>query len=166
MRSFPGTSSEDFERFKRDFRTSAYTCRFNGCTRATIGFGDDQARTEHEKSHTQILRCTFPGCRYDLPFRSTNALRSHMTKYHAPPKAKTGPRTLRKSKARAKLRADPSEAGEAYSNRLATDEPYTSTKPVLCTVWEKCMSEVAGEGLEWIETGEGWCTAFATVVCA
>ncbi|RFU23938.1 hypothetical protein B7463_g12396, partial [Scytalidium lignicola] len=74
-----------------------------------------------------------------------------------------GPRTLRKSKARSKLRAEPSGAGEAYSSRLAIDEPYTSTKPVLCTVWEKCMSKLPGRGLEWIETGEGWCTAFATV---
>lgn len=89
-----------------------------------------------------------------------------MTKFHAPPKAKTGPRTLRKSKARSKLRAEPGGPGEAYSSRLAIDEPYTSTKPVHCTVWEKCMSKLPGRGLEWIETGEGWCTAFATVVCA
>ncbi|KAF4635514.1 hypothetical protein G7Y89_g2570 [Cudoniella acicularis] len=165
MQNFPGASSEDFERFKRDFRTAAYTCRYMGCSRATVGFGDDQARVEHERSHTQMLKCTFPGCKYDLPFRSTNTLKSHMAKYHAPPKATVAPRTLRRSKNHSKLLPERGAASGAISkenqNVAAKSDRYTSSEPVICIVWEQCMGE--NGLLEWIECGEGWCTAFATM---
>ncbi|KAI0182868.1 hypothetical protein EV127DRAFT_457871 [Xylaria flabelliformis] len=40
-------STQELEEFKRHFRTSAYTCRFGSCPRATIGFGSKEARLEH-----------------------------------------------------------------------------------------------------------------------
>lgn len=85
MPSFPGISAEDLAAFKRGHAFSAYTCRFPGCTWATVGFENDTLRCDHEMKHTQKLRCTVPGCGYDLPFTSTKALKGHCSTYHAPP---------------------------------------------------------------------------------
>lgn len=85
MPSFPGILAEDLAAFKRGHAFSAYTCRFPGCTWATVGFENDTLRCDHEMKHTQKLRCTVSGCGYDLPFASTKALKSHYSTYHAPP---------------------------------------------------------------------------------
>lgn len=60
------------------------------------------------------------------------------------------------------------ERGASEESQIATtgNDPATgidflplvkTTKPAFCMVWEKSMGET---GLEWIECGEGWCTAF------
>lgn len=95
--TYPGVSAEELELFKTHFRTSAYTCRLNSCFRATLGFESAKKCLEHEKSHVQCLRCTFPGCQYP-PFISPQALRSHTNKYHnpnPPRKAIRSPRRVR-----------------------------------------------------------------------
>ncbi|KAE9985892.1 hypothetical protein EG328_006732 [Venturia inaequalis] len=85
MPSFPGISPENLAAFKQGHAFSAYTCRFPGCTWATVGFENDTLRCDHEVKHTQKLRCTVPDCGYDLPFSSPNALKGHHKRYHAPP---------------------------------------------------------------------------------
>lgn len=132
-----------------------------------MGFEDDRARDKHEKEHVQVLRCVYSGCNYDLPFRTTNALRSHITKFHAPPKTTTAPRTLRRSSHAPR----PPRANLASGNKLpnannVSDETnnYVEqfiTKGVFCTVWEMCTLET---GPQWIECGEGLCIGFAFIV--
>jgi hypothetical protein len=72
---------EELELFKREFRTSAYTCRLPSCPRATAGFDTNELRLEHEVTHTQRLRCLYPGCQCP-PFGSTRALKNHETTCH------------------------------------------------------------------------------------
>ncbi|KAL7792442.1 hypothetical protein V8C37DRAFT_416340 [Trichoderma ceciliae] len=99
MRSFSDVSPAEFERFKVDFRTSVYTCKFPGCSRATVGFEDDHSRAEHERGHGEMLRCTVPGCGYDIALRTSKALKSHLSKHHPAAVESAKPRrTLRRTK--------------------------------------------------------------------
>jgi hypothetical protein len=82
--SIPGVSAEELAAFKRAHAFSAYTCRFLGCAWATVGFGNDELRCDHETKHTQRLRCTIPDCGYDMPFPSMKALKGHYNTYHTP----------------------------------------------------------------------------------
>lgn len=93
----PRVLPEDLERFKREFRTSAFTCRFPNCPRATLGFRDEKAQVEHETRHTQRFICDIAGCQYP-PFVSDRALRGHVTKCHQP-----------KNEARRNIRRKPGE---------------------------------------------------------
>ncbi|KAH7360362.1 NACHT domain protein [Rhexocercosporidium sp. MPI-PUGE-AT-0058] len=81
LQDFPGVTVEELELFKREFRTSAYTCRFPLCPRATAGFERNELRLEHEATHIQRLHCQYAGCQYP-PFTSTRALRNHEIKCH------------------------------------------------------------------------------------
>ncbi|KAK5987283.1 Vegetative incompatibility HET-E-1-like protein [Cladobotryum mycophilum] len=49
--SYSGVSLQTVERFKQDFRTSAFTCRLRSCVHATLGFDDDESRLAHETNH-------------------------------------------------------------------------------------------------------------------
>lgn len=89
---FPGVSAEELELFKRQFCTSAFTCRLKSCPRATMGFDSAQPLREHELSHICRLRCPFSGCHYP-PFPSAQALRSHERRVHQPNPA---PRPIRR----------------------------------------------------------------------
>jgi hypothetical protein len=81
IQDFPGVTPEELELFKREFRTSAYTCRLPSCPRATAGFDTNELRLDHEATHTQRLQCLYPGCQYP-PFTSTRALKNHENKCH------------------------------------------------------------------------------------
>jgi hypothetical protein len=81
IQDFSGVTLEELELFKREFRTSAYTCRFPLCPRATAGFDTNEFRLEHEATHTQHLRCLYPGCQYP-PFMSARALKNHESRCH------------------------------------------------------------------------------------
>jgi len=78
---FPGVSAEELELFKRQFHTSAFTCRIKSCPRATVGFDSAQLLQEHQFSHICRLRCPFPGCQ-NPPFSSGQALRRHEQRVH------------------------------------------------------------------------------------
>jgi hypothetical protein len=78
---FPGISAEELELFKRQFHTSAFTCRLKSCPRATVGFDSAQLLRQHELSHVCRLRCASPGCHYP-PFPSAQALRRHEQRVH------------------------------------------------------------------------------------
>jgi len=80
---FPGVTAEELEMFKSQFRNSAFTCRLHFCPRATLGFGSEKLRLDHEMSHMRRFRCTFPGCQYP-PFGSYQSLKNHLNKYHNP----------------------------------------------------------------------------------
>ncbi|KAK2007912.1 WD40 repeat-like protein [Colletotrichum eremochloae] len=79
--SHPGVSSQELERFKQDFRCSAFTCRFWPCPLAGTGFESEDLRNNHEKIHEPRVSCEVPGCQYP-PFASTSALKKHQTKEH------------------------------------------------------------------------------------
>ncbi|OPB39620.1 hypothetical protein A0O28_0053260 [Trichoderma guizhouense] len=79
--SFPGITFEELEKFKRNFRTAAFTCRVRNCPRATTGFTDEKKLSEHERTHTQRIMCTVPDCQYP-PLTSSRALNVHMSKCH------------------------------------------------------------------------------------
>ncbi|KAL0475570.1 hypothetical protein QR685DRAFT_568337 [Neurospora intermedia] len=94
LTNISGISPEDLDRFQKEFRTSAFTCRFPNCPRAALGFPDEKARSDHETRHTQRINCTVVGCHYP-PFVSARALRDHVSKCHQPQN------TIRKSIRRA-----------------------------------------------------------------
>ncbi|KAK4444371.1 hypothetical protein QBC34DRAFT_475092 [Podospora aff. communis PSN243] len=96
-RSFPGTSMEDLDRFKKSHKTPAFTCHLNGCARSTTGFENDRLRKEHEKSHVSRLYCDHPGCEYP-PFSSARALKSHMAKWHEQAQQQKPKRSIRPPK--------------------------------------------------------------------
>ncbi|UKZ96821.1 uncharacterized protein TrAFT101_011597 [Trichoderma asperellum] len=79
--SFPGITAEELEKFKRDFRTAAFTCSFQNCPCTSIGFTDEKKLSEHEGRHVQRIICTVPNCPYP-PLASSRALRAHMSKCH------------------------------------------------------------------------------------
>ncbi|EGZ76362.1 hypothetical protein NEUTE2DRAFT_98097 [Neurospora tetrasperma FGSC 2509] len=75
LTSISGISPEDLDRFKKEFRTSAFTCRFPNCPRAALGFPDEKAKSEHETRHTQRINCTAVGCQYP-PFVSAQSTKT------------------------------------------------------------------------------------------
>jgi hypothetical protein len=83
LSDFPGVSKEDLERFKREYCTTAFTCRLFSCPRAMTGFESEALRLQHEAMHRFHLKCSFPGCQYP-PFVSVRALKSHESKFHPP----------------------------------------------------------------------------------
>ena len=89
---YPGISADDFELFKSQFRSAAFTCRLSFCPRATTGFVSEELCRQHEIAHTRIAMCTVPECKYP-PFVSMNALKNHIRKNHT---AKPPRRSIRK----------------------------------------------------------------------
>ncbi|KAH7250958.1 chromatin remodelling complex Rsc7/Swp82 subunit-domain-containing protein [Fusarium tricinctum] len=84
--SFPGASIQELERFKQDFRLSAFTCRFKGCPFSGTGFDDEGLRNRHEEqTHAPRIACEVPGCQYP-PFASIKALKAHNAQIHNPDK--------------------------------------------------------------------------------
>ncbi|KAK3345804.1 hypothetical protein B0T25DRAFT_460566 [Lasiosphaeria hispida] len=79
---FPRFGVQEFEKFKRDFCSTAFTCRFSGCPLASTGFQSKALRDKHELSHAPRVPCDVPDCRYPGPFPSTQALRNHKLKHH------------------------------------------------------------------------------------
>ncbi|KAI0459295.1 hypothetical protein F5B21DRAFT_526028 [Xylaria acuta] len=78
---YPGLSPRELERFKLHFRTSAYTCRFSSCPRATLGFESKRAWLEHEAAHLRRFVCAVAECQYP-PFFSAKALQNHARIHH------------------------------------------------------------------------------------
>ena len=79
--NFPSISIRQLEKFKQDFRSAVFTCRFNCCPLGQTGFDSEALRDEHERTHTPTVLCEVPGCTYP-PFPSTRALKNHCAKYH------------------------------------------------------------------------------------
>ncbi|KAK2031757.1 hypothetical protein LX32DRAFT_257615 [Colletotrichum zoysiae] len=79
--SHPGASLQELERFKQDFRCSAFTCRLWSCPLAGTGFESEDLRNDHEKIHEPRVSCEVPGCQYP-PFASASALNKHQNKEH------------------------------------------------------------------------------------
>jgi len=82
LTEFPGVSPGELAKFKKSHGCSAFTCRFSGCIHTSTGFESDRIRSEHEATHTKLLKCTVGDCKYELPFSSTKMLKSHISKYH------------------------------------------------------------------------------------
>ncbi|KAI0129640.1 hypothetical protein BJ170DRAFT_700831 [Xylariales sp. AK1849] len=80
---YPGVSSEELADFKKQFYTSAFTCRLRLCPYATLGFELESLRDDHEAVHARRFPCTNPDCRYP-PFISADALRKHVDNKHTP----------------------------------------------------------------------------------
>jgi hypothetical protein len=78
---FSGVSIQELEKFKQDFRSTAFTCRFYPCPFASTGFANGALQDEHEQAHTPRIHCDSPSCHYP-PFGSPAALRKHKSKHH------------------------------------------------------------------------------------
>lgn len=79
--SLLGVGAHEFERFKEDFATAAFTCRAWRCPLASTGFKTGALRDEHERAHLPRLSCDISGCRYPV-FPSISALKNHKSKHH------------------------------------------------------------------------------------
>ncbi|TGJ84975.1 hypothetical protein E0Z10_g3807 [Xylaria hypoxylon] len=109
---YPGVSPKELEEFKLNFRTSAYTCRFASCPRATLGFESKDAFMEHEKAHLRRWPCTIFGCQYP-PFDSAKSLQAHSRTHHSnTPQQRPIRQTQR-----------PDEYFQAHSRTLHSDTP-------------------------------------------
>ncbi|KAK8872564.1 hypothetical protein PGQ11_003078 [Apiospora arundinis] len=80
---FPGITAAEFNSFKRQSRSSAFTCRVKGCPQATEGLESQAKCHEHELLHVRRPECTYPGCQYP-PFVSSAALKRHINTSHNP----------------------------------------------------------------------------------
>ncbi|KAL6906930.1 hypothetical protein GGI43DRAFT_396167 [Trichoderma evansii] len=49
--TYPGASIQELERFKQNFRTSAFTCRIWSCSHAALGFDNLEDLNVHEEEH-------------------------------------------------------------------------------------------------------------------
>lgn len=78
---YPGTSSEELQRFKTQFRGAAFTCRFGTCPSATTGFDSAAERDEHELTHSKFFTCPIPDCKYPA-LVSKAAVQRHIKKLH------------------------------------------------------------------------------------
>lgn len=76
----PTVSLHDLERFKQNFRTSAYTCQIWSCRHAVFGFNSSKDLKHHEADHRKKL-CHHPNCQYPV-FNSAESLRDHTEKSH------------------------------------------------------------------------------------
>ncbi|ETS86312.1 hypothetical protein PFICI_00140 [Pestalotiopsis fici W106-1] len=81
QRDYPEISSEELQRFKNQFRNSGFTCRFDKCHFATIGFDSYAERNEHELTHSKPFTCPITDCKYPA-FVSKAAVQRHVNKIH------------------------------------------------------------------------------------
>lgn len=79
-RTYKDVSFQELERFKQNFRTSAFTCRIWSCRHATFGFNNLEDLIIHETDHQKQI-CSFQGCEYPI-FSSAEALKTHVGKVH------------------------------------------------------------------------------------
>ncbi|EXM13004.1 hypothetical protein V3481_017379 [Fusarium oxysporum f. sp. vasinfectum] len=119
LRACASVSLHDLERFRQEFRTSAFTCRLPSCPRSTDGFEDHSLRLAHESSHRRIL-CDVQGCLYP-PFPDTEALRRHQRKCHKSQLVDTRRKVIRKI-SKSTLRPEVSTQTEQRSRPLITEE--------------------------------------------
>jgi hypothetical protein len=90
--SFTGLTSEQLSAFKAVNSSSAYICRYPGCTAIVAGFDTFDARATHEKIHAPPLVCPHSGCKYKLAFGNLQSLARHVRNFH-----ESGPTTIPKS---------------------------------------------------------------------
>ncbi|KAK4243691.1 hypothetical protein C7999DRAFT_44542 [Corynascus novoguineensis] len=114
---FPGISAEELEVFKKQFRTSAFTCHLKSCPRGTAGFDSAQLLREHELSHIRRFKCAFPVCQYP-PFPSAQGLRRHERRDHQQNPAR---RPIRRV-----TRVDLDFANSMQTNDVLTDFDFDS----------------------------------------
>ncbi|KAH8663858.1 hypothetical protein BGZ61DRAFT_431827 [Ilyonectria robusta] len=93
LRSYQGFSFQELERFRQDFRATAFTCRFSSCPKTTNGFKTHCLRLEHEASHS-VITCPVQGCQYPS-FPSTSALKRHQQSCHSGDMPDSGRKVIR-----------------------------------------------------------------------
>ena len=83
--------------FKTRYESSANTCRFRGCPRATDGYSTKQLLEEHEGSHTGGIKCAEPSCSFSrIGFKNSAGLKRHTNEYHATPETIIKPAVVRR----------------------------------------------------------------------
>lgn len=93
LRSYQGFTFQELERFRQEFRATAFTCRFSSCPKTTNGFKTHCLRLEHEASHS-VIECRVQGCQYP-PFPSTSALKRHQQSCHSGEMPDSGRKVIR-----------------------------------------------------------------------
>ncbi|CCC06355.1 hypothetical protein SMACR_12714 [Sordaria macrospora] len=137
LSTIPGVLPEDLDRFKNEFRTSAFTCRFPNFSRAALRFNDEKLQSAHETGHTQRINCVILGCQYP-PFASTRALRDHVSRCH---QTQNAIRKRIKRTSGGKLSSEPviqkmpalTSMADFYPG--STSYPHPPPPPLLLTSW-------------------------------
>ncbi|KAI9674908.1 MAG: hypothetical protein M1822_009011 [Bathelium mastoideum] len=74
-----GLPKERLDAFKKSYASSAFRCRYPFCRKGSMGFGSDQLRTEHEKTHMRRVFCTLSDCSYSrIGFLNKKGLSTHL----------------------------------------------------------------------------------------
>ena len=128
LRSCTGVSFQELERFKREFRTSAFTCRLWSCPYAGSGFDNNKDRLVHEVSHWGIV-CPVPGCLYP-PFTSKKSLDGHRAECHGNSSGIMR-KSIRRSPGSSKPGASYTLGDQEPDSSLLSDQPMNSSKPSL-----------------------------------
>ncbi|KAK4465023.1 hypothetical protein QBC42DRAFT_262341 [Cladorrhinum samala] len=126
MRTFAGVDLPAFERFKVDFRTTAYACRMLLCPRASAGFDSEEQLLEHEASHLRII-CKVAGCQYPT-FSSKQALAQHQAKFHPTDTATPRLKAIRRLQSRL---APSMSLRESYQSHKETGRELVGQAPGL-----------------------------------
>ncbi|KAH7303097.1 hypothetical protein B0I35DRAFT_384399 [Stachybotrys elegans] len=111
LQACKGASLQELERFRQEFRTSAFTCRLPSCPHFSHGFKDHYLRLSHEAIHSKIV-CRIQGCQYP-PFCSTGALKRHQKTCHNDI-PDSGRKAIRKA-AQSSASESPSESNESQA---------------------------------------------------
>ena len=80
----PYISKETLARFKQKYEATAYTCRYPDCIRRSSGFGNVQARNDHENlRHGRGILCAQSLClRNKVGFKNSQSLKRHVQETH------------------------------------------------------------------------------------
>ena len=83
-RHHPHISKETLARFKHKYEATAYVCRFIDCPKRSSGFGNVQARNDHESlRHGKGILCSQALClRSKVGFKNSQSLKRHMQETH------------------------------------------------------------------------------------
>lgn len=128
--TYPSVSFHELERFKQNFRTSAFTCRIWSCRRAVFGFNSSEDLILHEADHRKQI-CRFPYCQYPV-FSSAKTLKDHENKSHVQSSQNIPRKSIRKHIQPIPLSSQQDIQLERYYPRPGTPPPLSpySSKPV------------------------------------
>lgn len=80
--SIVGVSPDELMAFQENYRILAFTCRFGGCRRSTVGFENKEQREQHEALHLpRFVKCEFVGCQHPA-FPTHDKLQRHIMSHH------------------------------------------------------------------------------------
>lgn len=123
QRSYEAISMPEFERFKKEARLSAFTCRLLSCPKSFVGFDNEHDLIQHESGHCVYI-CIFPSCQYP-PFSSVANLRRHEKQHHEALSPPVPTRTsIRSTKLRTRTATDRVQTDADAGHGSEKSSPY------------------------------------------